>query len=322
MNQSYPQAIDVALQDHAVSLWNHGGLVAFPTETVYGLGADARNGEAVAAIFTAKDRPRFNPLIVHVATPEISRRYVQWSPLAEALAAAFLPGPLTLVLPKRPDSEIHDLVSAGGATLGIRIPAHPIAQQLLRAFDGPIAAPSANRSGRISPTTAAHVQAELGDRIPLIIDGGPCQVGLESTVVDCSGESLTVLRSGAITREMLARVAGPVADAPASAGEGAALLSPGQLASHYAPEKPLRLNATSLTPGEALLAFGPNVPQGAVHIINLSATGDLIEAAANLFAALRALDASPATAIAAMSIPQTGIGEAINDRLSRASAPR
>lgn len=313
MSHSYPQDVDVALQERAISLWQQGKCVAIPTETVYGLGADARNAMAVAGIYEAKARPRFNPLIVHVADIEAAKRYGEWNPRAEALSR-FWPGPLTMVLRKRGD--ICDLVSAGGDTVGIRIPAHPLTRQLLKAFDGPIAAPSANRSGRISPTTAAHVEAELGGSIPLIIDGGPCHVGLESTVVDLSGEPPVLLRPGAITRAMLEdALAG---EGVATGQHGAILKSPGQLASHYAPEKPLRLNATALQAGEGLLAFGPHA-LAAEHSVNLSERGDLAEAATRLFAALHALDAMPIARIAAMPVPCEGIGEAINDRLQRAA---
>lgn len=311
--------IDALLVDKCVSLWRAGQLVAIPTETVYGLGADATNGEAVARIYSVKSRPQFNPLIVHVADVATAQRFVEWNDTAEKLAAAFWPGPLTLVLKKLPVAScqlpVSELVSAGGDTLAIRIPAHPVAQQLLRAFGGGIAAPSANRSGRVSPTTAQHVVEELGDVLPLIIDGGPCDVGLESTVVDVSGAQPVVLRPGSVTRAMLEATLGHAAQA-ASSGEGV-LKSPGQLASHYAPTLPVRLNATEAQPGEALLAFGDAVPAGAT--LNLSPTGNLLEAAANLFAHLRALDDPHYTAIAVMPIPMDGVGEAINDRLARAA---
>lgn len=299
--------MDDALQEKAISLWQQGSLVAFPTETVYGLGADARNSEAVARIYEVKSRPRFNPLIVHVASIEAAERYVEWTDTAQRLSH-FWPGPLTLVLKKC--EGISDLVSAGGDTIGIRIPNHPVALKLLAAFDGPICAPSANRSGRISPTTAAHVESELGDRIPLIIDGGPCQVGLESSVVDATGDVPILLRPGIITREQLG--------ASGAGGAHAILQSPGQLESHYAPETALRLNAKDVHAGEGLLAFGPTTLTSA-ESINLSLTGDLLEAATHLFSALRALDTKGLTSIAVTPIPNEGIGEAINDRLTRAA---
>ncbi len=299
--------------DNAVRLWREGALVAIPTETVYGLAADAGNGSAVAGIYKVKSRPQFNPLIIHVASAELAQRYVAWNEAAEALASAFWPGPLTLVLPRRAGCAISDLVSAGGDTLAVRVPAHPVAQQLLQAFGGALAAPSANRSGRVSPTTAAHVQAELGGAIPLILDGGPCAVGLESTVVDLSGDAPRLLRPGSITRAMLEDCLG----APlALANDGTK--SPGQLESHYAPAIPVRLNAAQAAPGEALLGFG--ITQAAAA--NLSPAGDLTEAAANLFACLRALDDGRFTAIAVAPVPMEGLGEAINDRLKRAAAPR
>lgn len=315
-SHSYPQYIDEARKEQALNLWRSGGVVAFPTETVYGLGADARNGEAVAHIYALKSRPRFNPLIIHVADTTIAKRYVEWTPMAEALAR-FWPGPLTLVLKRK--GEIADITAAGGDTVGVRIPAHPVTHALLEAFDGPIAAPSANRSGRISPTTAQHVEREFGADLPLIIDGGACIVGLESTVIDVSGEKPCLLRPGAITRAMLEEALGqPLHEAP---GDDR-LKSPGMLASHYAPGKPLRLNATACEAGEGLLAFGPDVP-AAETVLQLSATGDLNEAAANLFACLRALDEHPhVTRIAAMHVPDMGVGEAINDRLRRAAAPK
>ncbi|MES2984911.1 MAG: L-threonylcarbamoyladenylate synthase [Pseudomonadota bacterium] len=309
--------------DKAVSLWGAGQLVALPTETVYGLGADACNGEAVARIYAVKSRPQFNPLIVHVSDEAMAERYAMWNDAAAMLACAFWPGPVTLVLKRRAGSPISELVSAGGDTIAIRMPAHPVAQRLIAAFDGGIAAPSANRSGRISPTTAQHVRDELGDAIPLIIDGGPCQIGLESTVVDVSGPRPLILRPGSITRAMMEatglRLAADCENPPSAPGQPA-LKSPGQLESHYAPSIPVRLNATDLRAGEALLAFGPGAPSGAAQTLNLSATGNLLEAAANLFAHLRALDDASHTAIAIMPIPTNGIGEAINDRLKRAAA--
>jgi L-threonylcarbamoyladenylate synthase len=294
-----------------------GQLVAFPTETVYGLGADATNGLAVAALYAAKGRPKFNPLIIHVAETAAARAIAHLTPLAERLADAFWPGPLTLVLAKRPECPVAELATAGLDTVAVRVPAHPIAQALLRAANLPVAAPSANRSGHVSPTTAAHVEADLGDRVAMILDGGATPVGLESTVVDATGTEPVVLRLGAVSRDDLARVLGrPAAVASGDADKPA---SPGMLARHYAPATRLRLDAHEVQPGEALLAFGRDVPDHAGPMINLSPSGDVVEAAANLFAALRALDASGATAIAVMPIPEQGLGEAINDRLRRAA---
>jgi L-threonylcarbamoyladenylate synthase len=294
-----------------------GGLVAFPTETVYGLGADATSGLAVAALYAAKGRPSFNPLIVHVAETAAAGAIAQLTPLAEQLAAAFWPGPLTLVLAKRPNRIIAELATAGLDTIAVRVPAHPIAQALLRAANLPIAAPSANRSGHVSPTTAAHVEADLGDRVAMILDGGATPVGLESTVVDATGAEPVVLRLGAVSRDDLARVLGR--SVPLAAADADKPASPGMLGRHYAPTAGLRLEAHEVRPGEALLAFGPDVPDHGGPMINLSPTGDLVEAAANLFAALRNLDASGAAAIAVMQVPDAGLGEAINDRLRRAA---
>jgi len=302
--------------ERAAALLRAGELVAFPSETVYGLGADASNDRAVARIFEAKGRPSFNPLITHYPDAQAAARQVTFTPLAEALAARFWPGPLTLVLPRRPASAVSLLCSAGLDSLGVRVPRHPLTLALLRALDRPLAGPSANPSGRVSPTTAAHVRAGLGDRVALVLDGGPCPVGLESTVLDLSGERPALLRPGAVTRADLEALCGPLA-AP---GAGP-LKSPGLLASHYAPTLPLRLEATTVAPDEALLAFGPPLP-GAAHTLNLSPSGDLVEAAANLFAHLRALDRPGLRGIAAMPVPANGLGEAINDRLRRAAAPR
>ncbi len=292
-----------------------GGLVAFPTETVYGLGADARNGEAIARLYAAKGRPRFNPLIVHVGSLEAARRLGRFDAAAEKLAAAFWPGPLTLVLPKRPDGGVADLALAGLDSVAVRVPAHPVARALLTAFKGPVVAPSANRSGHVSPTSAAHVLADLHGRIDMVIDAGPCAVGVESTIVACLDEP-TLLRPGGLSREQIERVLEqPLAKASIADD---APLAPGMLSSHYAPKARLRLDADAAGPDEALLAFGP--APGATF--NLSPRGDLIEAAANLFSHLRALDASGAKRIAVMKVPHEGLGEAINDRLKRAAAPR
>ena len=297
-----------------------GRLVAFPTETVYGLGGDATNGKAVAAIFEAKGRPRFNPLIVHVADIVNAKTHADFTPLAIRLAEAFWPGALTLVLKRRAESDLCDLVSAGLGTIAIRVPDHPIAQSLLKAAGRPLAAPSANRSGRVSPTQAEHVQTDLGEQIGLILDGGATAHGLESTIVDATGERPILLRTGAVPAETIEAVLGQSISRAVDADDKPQ--SPGQLASHYAPDADVGLGATDGHEGEALLAFGDKVPATAGPMINLSATGDLIEAAANLFAALRALDQTGIKKIAVMPIPEQGLGEAINDRLRRAAAPR
>jgi L-threonylcarbamoyladenylate synthase len=287
-----------------------GGIVAFPTETVYGLGADANSSDAVLRIYETKGRPRFNPLIVHVADLAMARRLVDFPPLAEKLAK-FWPGPLTLVLPRRPDSGLSDLVTAGLDTVGIRIPDHPLALALIRASGRPLAAPSANPSGRLSPTTAAQVKAALPE-IP-VLDGGPSQAGLESTILAVNGDTVTQLRAGALPRDEIERAL----DRPiAVAKEGGPVTAPGMLASHYAPRASLRLDASTGRPGEILLGFG-----AVAGTLNLSPSADLREAARNLFAMLHELDAT-AEKIAVAPIPHRGLGEAINDRLKRAAAPR
>jgi L-threonylcarbamoyladenylate synthase len=308
-----------AIEAAAVAL-RAGALVAFPTETVYGLGADATNGRAVAAVFEAKGRPAFNPLIVHVPTLEVAEALGHLTEAGARLARAFWPGPLTLVLAKRHGCPVADLATAGLDTIAVRVPAHSVAQALLRAAQVPIAAPSANRSGHVSPTSAAHVAADLGERVTMILDAGAATIGLESTVVDVTGAEPIVLRLGAAARDDIARVLGrPVAVAT---GEAHTPASPGMLARHYAPAASLRLDATDARPGEALLAFGAaHVPPHEGMMLNLSWSGDLREAAANLFSALRALEASGAEAIAVMPIPEQGLGEAINDRLRRAARP-
>src|SRR5262245_46485108 len=303
-----------------------GGLVAFPTETVYGLGADAKDGIAVARLYDAKGRPAFNPLIAHVPDLAAARDLARFDEAAERLAAALWPGPLTLVLPKADGCSVADLATAGLDSIAVRVPGHRVARDILAALGRPVVAPSANRSGHVSPTTAQHVLADLRGRIDLIVDGGATSVGVESTIVSCLGEP-ALLRPGGVPRTTIERALGhPLAEAPAQelADEGEAPLAPGQLASHYAPRTPLRLDASSVSTGEALLAFGPDAPAGAepVRALNLSARGDLIEAAANLFSHLRALDAAGARAIAVMPVPHEGLGEAINDRLKRAAAPR
>jgi len=296
----------------AAALLRAGRLVAFPTETVYGLGADATNDAAVAAIYAAKDRPATNPLIIHVASFDDARKLARFSAAAEALAGAFWPGPLTLVLPARKDAGLSLHALAPGGTVALRVPDQPVAAALLAAAGRPVAAPSANPSGRISPTTAAHVLAGLGGRIAAIIDGGSCEVGLESTIVE-PGEPPRLLRPGGLpAREIEALLGRPLAAAPASDTPSA----PGQLASHYAPRAPVRLDAEAPREGEVYLGFGPGRAT-----LNLSAGGDLREAAANLFGHLHALDAM-GRPIAVAPVPETGLGRAINDRLRRAAAPR
>ena len=303
-----------------------GGLVAFPTETVYGLGADAANPDAIARLYQAQGRPAFNPLIAHVGDLDAARRIAQFDTAALALAEAFWPGPLTLVLPKTKDCAVADLATAGLDTVAVRIPAHPVAREILRAFGGPVVAPSANLSGHVSPTTAAHVQSDLEGRIDLIVDGGAVAVGVESTIVGCFEEPM-LLRPGGLQRGEIERVLGRALlqvpeDAESDSGQP---LAPGMLASHYAPRTKVRLNATSIVSGEALLAFGPGTLPGsdaAVVAMNLSSRSNLAEAAANLFGYLRSLDTANARAIAVMPIPDEGLGEAINDRLRRAAVGR
>jgi len=309
----------------ATRMLEAGGLVAFPTETVYGLGADATNPAAVARLYQAKGRPAFNPLISHVADLSAAEKIGRFGAEASALARAFWPGPLTLVLPKTRDCAVADLATAGLDTTAIRVPSHPLARAILTAFGKPVVAPSANLSGHVSPTTAAHVQSDLDGRIDLIVDGGPVEVGVESTVVGCFDAPM-LLRPGGLPREAIERLLGrALLQAPADAeSDSGQPLAPGMLASHYAPRTRVRLNATTIAPGEALLAFGPPVAgsEHAAAVMNLSARGDLNEAAASLFGYLRALDARAATTIAVMPIPDHGLGEAINDRLRRAAVGR
>jgi L-threonylcarbamoyladenylate synthase len=294
-----------------------GGLVAFPTETVYGLGADAGNGEAVARIFEAKGRPRFNPLIVHVGDVAQAEALGEFGADARRLAEAFWPGPLSLVLPRRSDAPLADLVSAGLPTVALRVPSHPVARALIEAAGVPIAAPSANLSGRVSATTAEHVAADFGDSVDFILDGGASLEGLESTIIGFGASGPVLLRSGAVPRENIEAVLEAALASPPKAAPRA----PGMLASHYAPRAHLRLDAAVPWRGEAFLAFGPHESCDA-DCLNLSETGNLREAAANLFAHLRRLDAAGPATIAVSPIPEQGLGEAINDRLRRAAAPR
>jgi L-threonylcarbamoyladenylate synthase len=317
-----------------------GGLVAFPTETVYGLGADATNDKAVAKLYAVKERPSFNPLIAHVVDLAAAQRLAVFNDSALQLARTFWPGPLTLVLPKTAHCPVGLLATAGLDTIAVRVPSHPVAQQILVAFGKPVVAPSANRSGKVSPTTAQHVLHDLRDRIELLINDGPAPLGIESTIIACL-DGAVLLRPGAIDRQAIEKVLGARLAAPAphrrtraaagklaartAAAPAPAPLAPGMLASHYAPRTPLRMNAADVAPGEALLAFGADLPPGAAHaaaMLNLSERGDLVEAAANLFSHLRSLDTEAAKAIAVVPIPERGVGEAINDRLRHAAAPR
>lgn len=298
--------------EKAADLLRQGQRVAFPTETVYGLGADARDGHAVAGIYEAKGRPSFNPLIIHVPDANSAREFGVWSDTAQLLADAFWPGPLSLVLPIRDGSGLSELVTAGLPSVAIRVPAGDLAQDLLRAFDGPVAAPSANLSGKISPTSAQHVLAGLDGKIAAVLDGGACSVGLESTIVGLL-DSPTLLRAGGVPREAIEHVLGTALNDP-FAGE---ISAPGQLTSHYAPSAQMRLNAESWEETEKSLGFGQMECD-----LNLSESSDLVEAAANLFGHLHLLDAMGADRIAVAPIPETGLGVAINDRLSRAAAPR
>lgn len=297
-----------------------GLLVGFPTETVYGLGGDATSDRAVARIFAAKGRPRFNPLIAHVADIAAAGRIARLDERAARIARRFWPGPLTLVLPRRPGGGVSLLATAGLDTVAVRIPAHPVALALLAAVGRPVAGPSANPSGGVSPTTARHVADGLGTAVAMILDGGACPVGVELTVLDLSGPVPTLLRPGGLTRAALEDALGMPLDRPVA--DPTRPSAPGQLLSHYAPARPVRLDASTVAGDEALLAFGPDAARGAAITLQLSRSGDLTEAAANLFAHLRALDRPEVRAIAVSPIPETGLGEAINDRLRRAAAPR
>jgi L-threonylcarbamoyladenylate synthase len=302
----------------AAALLQRGELCAFATETVYGLGADATNSDAVLKIYKTKGRPRFNPLISHCADMAMAERFGEFSPLARRLAAAFWPGPLTLVVPVKPDTGLSDLVTAGLDTVGLRVPAHPMARELIATLGRPVAAPSANPSGKLSPTTAGHVRAAFAGAV-LVLDGGPCQSGLESTIIAVAGDTVTQLRAGALAREEIETALGhPIS----VAAPNAAITAPGMLKSHYAPTAALRLDVTAPAPGEAYLAFGPERDDFAGPMLNLSPSGDLREAARNLFSYLARLDAEGRKAIAVAPIPYEGLGEAINDRLERAAAPR
>ncbi len=313
----------------AVEVLCRGGLVAIPTETVYGLAADATNGEGVAGIFAAKGRPQFNPLIAHVNGIAMAERYVAFDPVSRRLAEAFWPGPLTIVLPLKERQEtdhsifrpIHPLVTAGLSTLAVRMP-HGRVRDIITALDSPVAAPSANTSGRISPTSAEAVAGDLGGRIDLILDAGPCGVGVESTIVKVDGDHVRLLRPGGLAAEEIEALLGQKLY---RAGHAAAIQAPGMMESHYAPEASMRLAVSDVKPGEVLLAFGPHrvAESGkAEAVLNLSEVGNLREAAANLFDFMRRLDATGAATIAVEPIPLEGLGEAINDRLKRAAAPR
>ncbi len=311
MNMPAPAEIE-----EAAALLRDGKLVAFPTETVYGLGADATNADAVLSIYETKGRPRFNPLIVHCADLAMAERFANFSPLARRLAEAFWPGPLSIVLPLKSGHGLADVATAGLDTIALRVPDHPVAQALLRAADRPLAAPSANPSGKLSPTTAEQVQRGFSGRVR-VLDGGPCKSGVESTIVTIHGDKIIQLRAGALARQEIERVTGL---AVSQAETGAKISAPGMLLSHYAPNAHMRLD-TSPQPGEAYLAFGPASPFDGVTR-NLSEGGDLHEAARNLFSMLHELDAKGVPMIAVAPIPETGLGEAINDRLRRAAAPR
>jgi L-threonylcarbamoyladenylate synthase len=323
MRQTERLAADAAGLAQAAAILRRGGLVAFPTETVYGLGADATDAEAVARIYAAKERPSFNPLIAHVDSFRTARIQGVFDETATRLAEAFWPGPLTLVVPVAPTCTISDLARAGLDSIGLRVPAHPLAHALLERTGRPVAAPSANRSGRVSPTDADHVLGDLKGRIDAVLDGGASQVGVESTIVSCLEGVPHLLRPGGVPREAIEALIGQKLEAPAEAESSP--LAPGMLASHYAPRAQVRLNATSIRLGEAALLFGDEPPAGAelaLASLNLSKSGDLVEAAAHLFSYLRQLDASGAATIAVSPVPETGLGEAINDRLRRAAAER
>lgn len=295
-----------------------GEIISFPTETVYGLGADAIDTQAVAKIFSAKNRPSFNPLIVHLPSIEMVEKYVELSPLARSLSEAFWPGPFTMVLPLKKESGISKLITAGLKTVAIRVPTHPVARQLLTEFNGPIAAPSANKSGHISPTTAQHVDEEFGNELGMIIDGGACDNGIESTIVKVENNQLILLRPGNITKEMIEEKLKTNIETDNKPTDNP--IAPGQLKSHYAPNAKIRLNVSNPNNNEAYLAFGNK--QSIDNMLNLSQNGNLEEAASNLFSMMRALDKLDINTIAVAPIPKSGLGIAINDRLERAAAPK
>jgi len=306
----------------AVRLLGEGRLIGMPTETVYGLAADATDASAVAGIYAAKGRPQFNPLISHVADLAAALREGVFDDRALRLAHAFWPGPLTLVVPRADGGQTVDLARAGLDSIGLRVPSHPLAQRLLRAFGRPVSAPSANRSGHVSPTTAAHVLADLDGRIDAVLDGGAAEAGLESTIVGCVDGKAWLLRAGVITRTMLAEVIGEAVCDPDRPSDDNTPLAPGRLSAHYAPNTPVRLNAAMIRPGEAALCFGMPLPAGhdqAIAMQQLSESGNLVEAASRLYDSLRKLDKIGACAIAIAKIPSEGLGEAINDRLKRAA---
>jgi L-threonylcarbamoyladenylate synthase len=320
MKETRIQRADAAAIEKAAGILRAGGLVSFPTETVYGLGTRADDPRAVAALYAAKGRPSFNPLIAHVRGIEEARRLGNFSGAAEALAEKFWPGPLTIVVRAASNDKVCELARAGLETIAIRIPSHEVSRALLASVDFPIVAPSANRSGHVSPTTAQHVADDLTGKIDLILDGGPSTGGIESTIADFSGPVPRLLRSGGIARNEIEKITGPLASASAQE-----VSAPGMMASHYAPKAKLRLDASDVRENEVLLAFGPGLPAGSTRarkVLNLSESGNLTEAASNLYAHLRALDLVNATAIAVSAIPDEGLGEAIRDRLQRAAAPR
>jgi L-threonylcarbamoyladenylate synthase len=323
MRQTQRLTSDEAGLARAAEILCGGGVVAFPTETVYGLGADATDAEAVAGIYAAKERPSFNPLISHLDSFESAQAQGVFDETARRLAEAFWPGPLTLVVPVAPTCTISDLARAGLDSVGLRVPAHPLAHALLQKTGRPVAAPSANRSGRVSPTDADHVLGDLDGRIDAVVDGGSSHVGVESTIVACISGTPRLLRPGGVPREAIEALIGMKLEAGPEGGKNP--LAPGMLASHYAPRARVRLNAASIEADEAVLLFGHEMPKGADAAritLNLSKNGDLVEAAAHLFSYLRQLDASGAATIAVSPIPETGLGEAINDRLRRAAAER
>jgi L-threonylcarbamoyladenylate synthase len=323
MRQTERLTSDDAGLARAAEILRSGGLVAFPTETVYGLGADATDAEAVAGIYAAKERPSFNPLISHLDSFESAQKQGVFDEMARRLAEAFWPGPLTLVVPVAPTCTVSDLARAGLDSVGLRVPAHPLAHALLQKTGRPVAAPSANRSGRVSPTDADHVLGDLDGRIDAVLDGGASQVGVESTIVACLGGTPRLLRPGGVPRETIEALIGMRPEIESEGGRSP--LAPGMLASHYAPRARVRLNAASVEANEAALLFGDEIPEGADAArltLNLSKSGDLVEAAAHLFSYLRQLDASGAATVAVSPIPEAGLGEAINDRLRRAAAER